>query len=206
MADPVNLAKLRFLEASAHQFALTAPETSAHLMKQSQVEAEASTDKQKVRKDNLPASCKACGTLLIPGWTSRTTINTPNKTKKNDGSTDRSRKLISKASLHPAKSVKVDCLRCHRFEQLPLEHSPRRKERTSNHSDRNKTLSSPENAAFPVETSKESIKPISANASSKQRSKTRKRGGLQALLDQSKTSMSTPACTELGLLDLMTEG
>ncbi|KAL6719387.1 hypothetical protein ACLMJK_003626 [Lecanora helva] len=159
----------------------------------------ATAAKKKAKHSHEPAGlCRGCGTIEIAGWTSQATIikeQKQSKTPKNQ-SINRARPKIADTQ---SKYVKIECMRCNRFVK--------------------KLLSQPfsEASALPTSTatatkkqdlplsrpSQNNIKSINTNASSKQRAKARKQGGLQAILEKSKASASPSSGFGLDLLDLM---
>ena len=188
-------AKIRFLDAAAHHYSLIAPATSAHLMLQRNSEA----------ADNfIPVeggrACRACGTILIPGSTSRTSI-VHEKATKTKVRLERHRKADHAGTL--MKFIKVDCLICHRYERTPLQgsSSPNIKKLSVS----NTRTVPPVGGFADKEPSNmpQSARVGTASASSKQRAKARKHGGLQAMLDKTKVSADSTPGFGLDLLDLM---
>lgn len=187
-------AKMKFLDAAACHYSMIAPATSAHLMLQRNFEA---------ADNSIPvegaAACRACGTILIPGSTSRTKIvhETAIKTKvhfKKHSKDDGAGALI--------KFVRVDCLICQRHERKPLQVSGGtniRKPSVSN----TRTVPSVSFADKEPSDRPQSARVGAASASSKQRAKARKHGGLQAMLEKTKFSASPSPGFGLDLLDLM---
>ena len=187
-------AKIKFLDAAACRYSMIAPATSAHLMLQRNSE---------VADNSIPvegaATCRACGTILIPGSTSRTSIVHAKATKtkvrfRKHGKDDGAGALI--------KFVRVDCLICQRYERKPLQ--------VSGGTNIKKPSVSNTRTVPPVRFANEepSDRPQSArvgttSASSKQRAKARKHGGLQAMLEKTKVSASSSPGFGLDLLDFM---
>ena len=198
MTSAVQEAKLKFLEIAAQTYASISPPTSAHLMLQR--DAEVSSLGQ-ARHAKASASCKACGTMLLPGLTAKKTIEGSEKAAKGS---DRSRSKRRKSMLQTGeqssqKWVRVDCLTCHHYTKISLDLVQRRKynsRQTSavQHADETGTTSA--NQAS-------SSKSSNPNTSSKRRAKARKHGGLSAMLEKAKgTSPASPGFG-LDLMDFM---
>ncbi|KAK4693111.1 ribonuclease MRP protein subunit SNM1, partial [Lecanoromycetidae sp. Uapishka_2] len=205
MATTESEAKRKFLHTAAQFYSSTAPSTSAHLMLQHNPEIASNTNAPRKERHTSSASCKGCRTILVPGWTSRTSIISQGAPKKPISKTG-PKKHHRRPAEKPEKVVRTDCLICHRYEDAPLPPAPGIKSW-------NKTLAAPLtiptvrndlDTTPPI--SKESSRPATANASSKQRAKARKKGGLQALLGNSKISASTSSGFGLDLSDLMKPG
>ena len=201
MADAATEAKLKFLLASGHLYSATAPATSAEMMLQHHTEI-AGTARLPSSQGSSP-SCKACGTVLISGWTSQVSkvekgptgiVNPKSRSKKH---------TRGQRSAHPEKYVRVKCLACHRFEDTRIQ-----KTKASRDKERDKSTlltTSPLNAipnlvpdSNPTEKS---------TKTSRRRERARKhKSGLQAMLDKSKAPATTSLGLGLDLMDLMKEG
>ena len=201
MAGSATQAKLRFLLSSGHLYAATAPATSAQLMLQHHTEIAGAPSLK--RSDDPGQSCKACGTISIPGWTSqisRIDKRAPKMAKRKPGP----RKHVT--GQLPARSeicIRVKCLVCHRFEDTPLQ-----KTKTSRDKDREKAtlqatfpldaMSNPDPNSSPLEKS---------TKASRRRERARNhKSGLQAMLDKSRAPATTSLGLGLDLMDLMKEG
>ncbi len=190
-------AKIKFLNASACHYSVIAPATSAHLMLQRN--SEAADNSVPLRVDGSRA-CRACGTILIPGSTSRTSIVHEKAIKTRIRS---SRHGKDDRAGTPTKSVRVECLICHRYEKKPLQDSSGtniKKPSVSN------TRTVPSVSGFADKEPSDmpqSARVGTASASSKQRAKARRHGGLQAMLEKTKVSANSSPGFGLDLLDLM---
>ena len=202
MASAAAESRQKFLKASAEYYASLVPAISAHLMAQRGVEeAEYGSI---AHKHKSHAICKACGTLLVPGWNSRTTIATsPDPTgHKRSRSKKNPKGDISKRE----KNIRITCMACRRYEEVPL--APTRSHRenvrriTTSEQASSATVRSPSLSTVPQAPSKAA----NVNASSKKRAKSRKQGGLQAMLERSKVSVDPSSNFGLDLLDLMKQG
>ena len=191
-------ARLRFLEASARHYAATAPAISAHLMLQRNLEVVGR--EIKVVKGSASPACQSCVTIMIPGWTSKITI-------ENEGAVGKGRsgkRSARKGREEKDKKLVFECLACHRYVKTDLDFSrrPRKGARGAkallSTSQATAAISKPKSAGDPQ-------KAVAANSGSKQRAKARK-GGLQAMLEKSKQSSTPSVGRGLGLMDLMKQG
>ena len=202
MADALaaaKLAKLNFLHASANLCSATAPATSAQLMLQRHIEM--ASDTRPSSKNGSDSSCKACGTIFIPGWTLQTSIVEKRASKlaiPKSGSKKHPGSLLS-----AEKYVRVKCLACHRFEDTLLQ-----KTRISHRGETAKVTSQ---ATIPTDAER-NLDPGSSSLekstkASKRRDRARKnKSGLQAILEKSRTPAASSSGFGLDLLDLMKHG
>jgi len=199
MANTEVEAKLKFLDTSARLYSSTAPVTSAHLMLQHNLEA--ASNSRLLRKGGSVASCKGCGTILVPGWTSRTSIVSMGASEQPVSRTKTAKKRRRDTVMSLEKAVRTDCLVCHRYEEVPLPSSSAVKpaEKVVATIQDIPSVKASIDTAAPVST--ESPRPATANASSKQRAKVRKKAGLQAILEKSKSSASPSSGFGLDLSD-----
>lgn len=175
--DPVA-SRAAYLQNAAHLLAVTSPTASAFLGSArnflfQDMEAEATTKElDALRRD----TCRACGNVMIPGWSC--VIKGKSRYKQ------KGPKQNAKTNESAAKTIYL-CSRCHRQTEQPLPTQPQR------HVKRSKTLASTEPTVIAGRPSidVELKTPKTANASSKQRQKARK-GGLQAMLAKNKTQNS----------------
>ena len=197
MPDAAAEAKLRFLQASANLYAVTAPATSAQLMLQRHIEIAGNIRPQS--NDGSSPSCKACGTILVPGRTSQISRINKRASKTAESKSESRKHDKGKLSSILEKYVRVKCLACHRFEDTPLQKS---KTKTPQKAISHATSSAD---ARPI-LEPESIPLDRPNKAGKRRDRARKyKGGLQAMLEKSK-STATPSGFGLDLLDLMKQG
>ncbi len=200
MADVAAEAKLRFLRASAHLYSATVPATSAQLMLQRHIEI-ASNARPK-SNDAPNSSCRACGTVLIPGWTSQ--ISRVDKQASKVATPEPGSKKHTRGKLSPIskKCVRVKCLACHRFEDALLP-----KSKTSSDSGKAKATSQATSSSDHKPNQDSESGPLDKpNKASKRRERARKHNsGLQAMLEKSKAP-AAPSGFGLDLLDLMKQG
>ena len=201
MADAATEARLRFLLTSGHLYSATAPATSAEMMLQHHTEIAGTASLTSSQASSLP--CKACGTVLIPGWTSQVskvekgpsrTVNPKSKSKKH---------ARGQRSAHPEKYVRVKCLACHRFEDTRIQ---RTKASRTQEKDKSTLLTtSPLNAIPNLDP--DSTPAEKSTKASRRRERARKhKSGLQAMLDKSRAPATTSLGLGLDLMDLMKEG
>ena len=208
MAAALSIARMKFLDASAHYYSTLAPATSAHLMLERMAVA-ANNEATLAKRPGSDDACGACGTIRIPGLTSKTTIVEPTKSKKVSHKRNKQRQSEATANRPTAKQLVVECLTCHRITPTPLQPSQGHRVRRQRGSGSTATFGAQTAEPVPLSTpaftkqAPSSEKPVSANSSSKKRAKTRKQGGLQAMLEKSKESGKSPSGFALDLMDFM---
>jgi len=192
-------ARIKFLEDSANLYSVSAPSVSAHLMLQRKEVAAAN---ERSEEDAPNPICQACGTTLIPGWTSSTTIGDQKEKRMNISSRRSEGSIHRQDTTASAKSITVECLACHRYTKSSLmKPQPRGNSVTKasiSRVQKNGGTSLPDL----IKTPRLEI----ANSSSKQRAKARKQGRLQALLAKSRRTSSPASGSGLDLMDLMKQG
>lgn len=200
MADAAAEAKLRFLHASGHLYSASAPATSAQLMLQRHIEIAGNSRPKSI--DGPSLSCKACGTVLIPGWTSQISRFDKQVSKMASSKPGSKKRKRSKLSTRPEKCVRVQCLACYRFEDKPLQKAKtssygRVAKATLQATSSSDTKPNPDPGSSPLD---KSTKP------SKRRERVRNhKKGLQAMLEKSKAP-AAPSGFGLDLLDFMKQG
>lgn len=215
MANAEFEAKLRFSEVSARHYVSLEPATSAHLMAHRANEASGSgiTPNDKRPKD----VCKACGSISVPGITSRTSIlrngteGKRSKVNSRKNVKNKSDAKLQRRTLDLPKNLKIDCLICYRYETRPLLVSKARNPKPiTNQHKPGGIVSTPQLLpahgdlrTMSLESQTEPSNLHAANTGSKKRAKARKQGGLQAMLEKSKASASSSSGFGLELLDLM---
>ncbi|PQE33190.1 RNAse p rpr2 rpp21 snm1 subunit domain-containing protein [Rutstroemia sp. NJR-2017a WRK4] len=182
-------ARLRYLNETAHYLATSAPATSKHLMSQCNslmFEAEIEQPEPQSRR-----SCLACGTIITSGWGGVAKVQPTASRKK-------SRKQESKKPSSREKSMVYTCASCFKTTRHRLEPAPPI-------SRAKKAALPPVSVSKPVATAlnNPSAPSANANANSKKRAKTRKLGGLGALLANKKASEARSSGFGLDLMDLM---
>lgn len=198
MADMAAEAKLRFLHASAHLYSTTAPATSAQLMLQRHIEG--AGDPRPKNIDGSSSACKACGTVLIPGWTSKTSRINKRAPKVANPKTAAKQHARGKLSPISERHVRVKCLACHRFEDTPLQ----KPEINSNSEKANATSRATCSSDAKPNLDPESNPLDKPPKASKRRERARKhKNGLQAMLEKSKAPAALASGFGLELLDLM---
>lgn len=206
--------RLKYLDEAAHVLALASPETSSFLESQySYLVAENDLTPPDSRKKDV---CGACGTILIPGLSCTITqeTNLPLGPKKKGSNVEK--RTASKDNI-PKKMKIYSCSRCSSKTRLPIQSTKARMNapkpaKASTAASSTTTVaasaqpteaksSAATNAAVPV-SAPPNPAPAAANASSKKRAKARK-GGLQALLANSKKDTGSSKGFGLDLMDLM---
>ncbi|KAL5120225.1 hypothetical protein ACEQ8H_001782 [Pleosporales sp. CAS-2024a] len=179
-----------YLHEAAHLLAFSAPSASAFLgAAKNRLIHDAGRDLTAKEQDMLRReTCGACGNLLVPAWSCQ--INSLPKRR-----TTQSRNKAQTHRLSAPTCMVYQCLRCRRQTEQELPPKPRRQL---------KRASANSSTQLPILTDKPLAQddvraPKTANASSKQRQKSRK-GGLQAMLERNKTQKSAPG---LDLMDFM---
>ena len=189
-------ARNRFLDAAARSYAVDHPATSAHLM--TQRNEDSNSLRRPLVRDSAITRCSACGTLVIPGVTSKTILRNagPDRKVKRKNNLNRRGGETTEQEHKKDMLLIVECLRCHRHMRRPID-TPRQP--------RDKRYAAAEGigkTSLPETSAKNAVeKLVKDNAQSKQRAKARK-GGLQALLDKSKQD-SSPSRGNLDLMDFM---
>ena len=187
--------RLNFLKAAAHILAIRAPTTSAtlgvahdRLLEEQGADLEAPTKEWNALRREV---CGACGSLLMPGRTCE--VSQQSLSRRIHGGDKKSPRV------KPEKAVVYSCSRCNRKTIQSLPERPSRQIRQTRQSAHRINIT---DVSLPHERASETAISTgkSANVSSKQRKKTRK-GGLQALLEKSKTEQAESL--KFDLMDFM---
>lgn len=181
-SQPANAQALRaqFLQSSSDALFLSSPSTSRYMRAQG-----AQTEHF---KDRRHANCSACGSPLLPGWTTTTSLARVNL---KSAAKSKSRQEESRQKVRYLK-----CEICHRVNKDTVTYPFKTK---------NKGVISDEIAPAVKEAVQPGPEPVAGKStktmSSKQRAKARRdREGLQSLLNRSSQNKATPG---LSLMDLM---
>ena len=183
-----DVAMTRFLDQAASALAVQVPPVAAHLVLQRNARQPGNPIAQPKK-----GACQACGTILIPGVTSKMSGE---KSDSRDAKKyqRKTAKASSTTEQQPKQEwIRIECLACHRYERF---------EKGSSGIQADQRHTKPAEYVQPGRTLV-SEKPVSANKSSKERAKARKRGGLQALLDISKQNADLNTGLRLDLMDIM---
>lgn len=172
MASSQLTATVDFLADAAHLLHSAAPETSAHLMRhRADLLSHANVPQHDLQRQQV---CAACGHILVPGQ--GTTVKLETRAARRG----KAARASTKPPLEAAKRTKVlTCGRCQRLTKIGLaapERAVRRRKGAKPPAGEATRTTAKKGA--PCDASKST-----ANASSKQRAKSRK-AGLQALLSQ----------------------
>lgn len=195
-------AQLKYLTDAAHLMAFTAPGCSSHLMSRGNLLMFSNDiDQSDTHRRHV---CGGCGSIMTPGWTS--TVN--NEVKRQPRSQKTNKRKAGAITQAIERSIVYACDRCKRETRHIINTTalprinPRRAEQP-----RLAPGEGPERLSSNPQSQVGTPTMPSANASSKKRAKSRKQGGLQALLAKNKeASQSTGGGFGLGLLDLMNNG
>ena len=197
MADAAIEAKLKFLLVSGHFYSATAPATSAQLMLQYH---EIAGTARLTSNDGSGSSCKACGTVLIPGWTSQTSRVDRRASKTANLKPGSKKHTMDQLSAHAEKSVRVKCLACHRFEDTTLQNT--KINRSSERAKAQLQVTSPLDAKLNPDP-ESSLLEKSTKASRRRERARKHNSGLQAMLEKSKAPATPSMGLGLDLMDLM---
>ncbi|KAL1634963.1 hypothetical protein SLS56_002047 [Neofusicoccum ribis] len=210
-------ARLKYLHEAAHVLALSSPETSAFLETQySHLLAENDLTAPDLRKREV---CGACGTILIPGLSCSITQETaqPGRPATKRSKVEKRGASKNAKDSNSCKMKIYSCLRCSSKTRLRIPSSKarmdtRRRARASTAETTTSAVNASTQATAPVPQAAAGATgpaiepsnpaPAAANASSKKRAKARK-GGLQAMLANSKKDTSASKGFGLDLMDLM---
>ncbi|KFY75009.1 hypothetical protein V499_05028 [Pseudogymnoascus sp. VKM F-103] len=195
-------AQLKYLTDAAHLMAFSAPGSSSHLMSRCNLLMFSNDINQS--DSHRRHVCGGCGNIMTPGWTS-TVKNEVQRPPRSRQTRKRKASAITQAA---ERSMVYTCDRCKRETRqvitttaLPRIASRRAEQSnlTSGEAPERLTSASESQAATPTTPS--------ANASSRKRAKSRKQGGLQALLAKNKeASQNSSSGFGLDLMDLMNNG
>ena len=197
MADGAREARLKFLHASAHLYSAIAPATSAQLMLEHHIEIAASAKSNSDEKSS--SSCKACGTILIPGWTSQTSIVDKRALQMPNRKPWPKRRTKGKNCATPEKHIRVKCLACHRFDDFPIPKSE------TGRTNKEAKATSRAISSDPKPSLDQELNPHDKTSkASKRRERVRKhKSGLKAMLERSKAPAAPPSGFGLDIWDFM---
>ena len=196
-------AQLKYLTDAAHLMAFKAPGCSSHLMSRcDQIMFSSHIDQSSTHRRHI---CGGCGNIMTPGWTSTTRKEEERRQLKRHHAHKRREKGVTKAT---ENSMVYTCDRCGRETRYAINRAslpriiPRRGLQpclTPGEAPERLSTTAPAQTGTPTL--------LSANANSKKRAKSRKQGGLQALLAKNKeASQSSSGGFGLDLFDLMKQG
>jgi len=212
MASAAVNSRLRYLDAVATRFSITAPTVVAGLRIQSVRLADDSGVLLSAAREDV---CGACGSVLVPGSSCTKTIQLQ---------VDKSRKSASKvksitketSNTKPKKVMVYTCKRCNKNTRIPIGQPPQRKQTTVLKVEEKPEINAPIPALSSLQATDDIAKPalaydvaVVANQSqqvltkSRQRAKTKKQSGLQALLAKNKANASAAASPAFDLMDFM---
>ncbi|KAL8808554.1 MAG: hypothetical protein Q9182_000105 [Xanthomendoza sp. 2 TL-2023] len=149
---------------------------------------------RKLNRSQLKDNCRACGTISVPGMTSKTEVTNGLSNSKQKKRAD---------TIKDANELEIhECLACYRVVTTPTSNILR-----NGFGNQGKPAGLIERSKIVAAESKHDIMQTEAstpaNASSKRRAKARKQGGLQAMLEKSKGATSQSSGTGLDLMDFI---
>ncbi|KAM0803006.1 hypothetical protein BDR22DRAFT_841142 [Usnea florida] len=201
MADVGREARLNFLHAAAHLYSTIAPATSAQLMLRRHTEIAGNSKSKSDEKSS--SSCKACGTILIPGWTSQISRVDKRLLQVADPKPQSKGHTRGRTSATLEKHIRVKCLSCHRFDDFPLP-KPDTGRTNKDAKATSRAISPSDPKPLLNQELNSHDKPSKA---SKRRERVRKhKSGLQAMLERSKAPAAPPSGFGLDIWDLMKQG
>ncbi|OBT65629.1 hypothetical protein VE03_05574 [Pseudogymnoascus sp. 23342-1-I1] len=193
-------AQLKYLTDAAHLMAFTAPGCSSHLMSRGNLLMFSNDiDQSDTHRRHV---CGGCGNIMTPGWTG----TVKNEVRRQPRSRQANKRKASAITQAAERSMVYTCDRCKRETRhvitttaLPRVNPQRTAQSRPASGEEPELLSS-----TPQSQSQATPTVPSANASSRKRAKSRKQGGLQALLAKNKeASQSSNGGFGLDLLDFM---
>jgi ribonuclease MRP protein subunit SNM1 len=203
MTQAAAKARIKFLVTSATYYSQSAPATSAHLMLQCGSVTTGNDIPIKILDSQK--ACGTCGTILVPGWNSRTSVNPHPKSKNHR------LKLRNGAHHTPgerAKMVMTQCLVCRRSTSSHLQyvaaHGSTRKNALKSQAILSGKKCIPTHGAGSTgSVVQEPQTPVPSNLASKKRARARKQTGLQEMLQKSKAAGLEALRPTLDLMDIM---
>jgi len=204
--------RLRYLDAAATRFATTAPTVAAGLRTHSNRLADdghilLATPKQIV--------CGACGSLLVPAVSCTKTVEAQVNKSIARASKVRTRIAKDTSKANPTKVIVYTCSRCSRNTRVPIGQPPQRKQTAVLKTEEKPEVKAPISASSSQRLRNDIGKPAlvddatavasqtQVSAKGKQRAKTKKQSGLQALLAKNKANATAAASPAFDLMDFM---
>ncbi|CAG8952401.1 hypothetical protein HYFRA_00001148 [Hymenoscyphus fraxineus] len=193
MASQELSARLKYLDEAAHLLAPTASAASKHMMLQYNSLLFDATDPHKPLKNKN--ACGACGTIMILGWEAAMAPSIPRSRRngKSNGNGNGSK----------SKAISYKCQSCHRITRHPILNRQRRQKPAPKSSSSAHTLTPISSSNLQPKTNLSATAASSANSNSKKRAKSRKQGGLQAILAKKNSTEAASSGFGLDLLDFM---
>ena len=195
--------RLRFLTSAALLYAPSVAATSAHLMLQG-VQVADENGRPFDIEGSKDVFCRVCGTISSGAETSLAS-------EKRGQSLDAVQTESTKKATASPLDFEPRCSACHHFLRQPV---AAKKTGSGPGSWKQQSLARAGKSDHSLDVfdnvNAKTLKPskvvhanVSANASSKQRAKARKQGGLQAMVDQSRKRLEPDASSGLDLMDFM---
>jgi len=212
MASAAVNSRLRYLDTAATQFAIAAPTVTAGLRDQL---IRFAHDAKVSLAAPTQSVCGACGSVLVPGVSCTKIIVSDSKKSTQAASRVKSRIVKATSSAEPTKVVVYTCKRCDRNTRIPIGQPPRRKRTIVLRAEEKRAINAPFPAPSSLQVHEDLEQPALTNIAavvagqpqtltkSKQRAKTKKQSGLQALLAKNKANASAAASPAFDLMDFM---
>jgi RNase P subunit RPR2 len=212
MASAAVSSRLRYLDAAAMRFAITAPTVAAGLKTQSTRLADDVGILLAAPRQDV---CGACGSALVPGVSCTKTIESQVKPSTKSARKVKSRIAKETSDTKPPKVMVYTCNRCNRRTRIPIGLPPKRKQIAVSKVEEKVEVNAVLSASSSVRASDDVEKPAVASdvavvvnqpqalTKTKQRAKTNKQSGLQALLAKNKANASAAASPAFDLMDFM---
>lgn len=181
---------LGFLADAAHLLATTAPETSAFLMrKRDALVFENEIPRSEAQRQHV---CSCCGHIMVLGRGSILTVDSGKRSSAKGASSQVGQHHWKRENHQSGPTKIIKCGHCQKVTKVKFS-APAQ---ISRHKIKGKAskpapAAASASASAVARPSQEEPLKSTANASSKKRAKSRKAGGLQALLEQSKASKGT---------------
>jgi ribonuclease MRP protein subunit SNM1 len=203
MVSPDLTARLRYLNDSAHLLATNAPATSKYLVSQcNSLMFDNNIEQSESHKRN---ACGACGTIMILGWDSKLEVES-RRARRGKGS---SRKIVT----DPSRAMAYTCESCWRKTRFNISTSPasvpKSKTVSLSHTKHFSGITQASNTSLSGYCTPTHSKPSntsnitpSRTSNGKKRTRTRKQGGLEAILGRQKATDSRGS-SGFDLLDFM---
>ena len=197
--------RLKFLTSAALLYAPSATAISAHLMLQCIQVADENERPLDIKAPN-DVVCRACGTVSMGNCGADTPLL---RHRRDELSLDTSKIESSEKATASSPELELRCSACHRYLRQPVA-ATEKSSGTRSLKQQPFALSGEKDIHCLDNTATGIMKPLkgvhanlSVNASSKQRAKARKQGGLHAMLEQSRKRQQSNVPGSLDLMDFM---
>ncbi len=187
MVTTTTDAGLRYLQRVSEQLLSSSPAVSAHL----QAKRHLLASEHDLASESPERSCKACGSILIPGWSCKTATSTLKKRTRPD-------RLARESTLRLAK---VQCGRCNTV--TTIERHKLKTSRRASHHDAALTSTAEQTAKTNDDNHKEANKAEPASTPTRKRSRGKKSSLQSMIAKKTPAQTSTAGSFGLGFADLL---